>query len=287
VRRSSSSRKWEAGRPSPRERDAPVTTRILDPDRVSAGPIEVLRQGDRSATHLVCLPFAGGSARSFEPMARHLPSGWWVGVIVRRFEPDLPMVDDLAEAAAATVKDATGPTVLLGHSMGAVVAYRAAQILGERWPTSAVLVLSAPPSLHRTAETAAMLAGESQERLAAEVRRLGLVSGRHSDDVLMRLVLPAFRRDLATLATYRHSPVPPSTRPVVLIGADDPQEPADGARRYAEELRAREVYEIDGDHLFVVSRAGQVAALLASFPELSAGNSEPCPSFIDRAEVNR
>lgn len=230
---------------------------------LGGGAIDVLRDGNECGPRLICLPFAGGSARSFEPLARRLPASWWIGVPCRpNARATAPLLDELAgRAAGALCALATGPCFVLGHSMGAVVAHRAAQLLGERWPSCAVLVLSAPPPLQRAAEDAVLLAGSAPERLVKEVRRLGLVDGSHSDDVLMRLVLPTFRRDLATIATYRYSSDRLFTRPVVLAGRCDLQAPPGAIRRYSE-LDACEVYEIDGDHMFVVSRAADVASVL-------------------------
>lgn len=230
--------------------------------------IDVLRHGNDRGPRLMCLPFAGGSTRSFEPLARHLPASWWIGVPRR---PDAqatgPALEELAQRAARALRAlATQPTVVMGHSMGAVVAHRAAQLLGDRWPSCAVLVLSAPPPLHSAAADAAGLAGTVPELLVRQVRRLGLLDGRYSDDVLTRLVLPTFRRDLATIATYRFSRAPLCTRPVVLAGTRDLQAPPDVVRRHCDGLGARDVYEIDGDHMFVVSRAADVASVLLHLP---------------------
>lgn len=246
--------------------------------------VEVLREGTPSGVCLVCLPFAGGSARSFEPLARCVPASWWIGVPSRpRALDPAPVIDKLAQDAASTVMAAaSSPTLLLGHSMGAVVAHRAAQMLGKRWPARAALVLSAPPSLDRAAEDAAALAASPPERLLGEVRRLGLVDGRYSDDVLMRLVLPTFRRDLFTLASHRHSSAPLGTRPVVLTGTRDPQAPPDACRHRAANLDARRVHEIPGNHPFVMSRPAEVAALLEDLASLGAEPAAPTPALTTR-----
>jgi pyochelin biosynthetic protein PchC len=228
------------------------------------GGVGVLRAGTSSGTHLVCLPFAGGSSRSFEPLARAAPRSWWIGVPECRASCDFaPTLDELAEATARTVRSLGAHRLLvLGHSLGAVVGYRAAQVLGGDWPADGTLVLSAPQRFDTAARNAAQLAALEPDRLVHEVRRLGLLSDhRHSDDVLRRLVLPAFRRNLAALAGYRHSPAPLPTRPVVLAGRHDRWARLADLHQLAGELGAR-VCEIDGDHLFVVSRPRAVIDVL-------------------------
>lgn len=232
---------------------------------MSESRVQILRdaQGDGGGG-LLCLPFAGGSAWSFVPLARMAPRGWWVGALRQGPAERQSTLEELA-ADVATVVQATftEPGVVLGHSLGAVVAYRAAQLAGSSWPQEAALVLSAPPSLRSVAENAARLLSMPAAGLLAEMRRLRLAEGlRHDDEVLTRLVVPGFRADLSILTTYRHSCEPLPVKPVLIAGTRDSSTPPCAIHALARELGAHAVLEIDGDHLYVVSRPADVVSIL-------------------------
>jgi surfactin synthase thioesterase subunit len=80
-------------------------------------------------TMLVCVPFGGGSAVSFEPLARHAPDGWDVRAVelpghdyARRAEPLLPL-PEVARRCAAEIADANpAEVVLYGHCVGSALA---------------------------------------------------------------------------------------------------------------------------------------------------------------------
>jgi surfactin synthase thioesterase subunit/MFS family permease len=80
-------------------------------------------------TMLVCVPFGGGSAVSFQPLARHAPDDWHVCAVelpghdyARRAEPLLPL-PEVARRCAAEIADADpAEVVLYGHCVGSALA---------------------------------------------------------------------------------------------------------------------------------------------------------------------
>ncbi|MFI2617281.1 thioesterase II family protein [Streptomyces sp. NPDC018584] len=97
------------------------------------------RRVDDPALRLVVCHHAGGSGSAYFPLARHLPADWDVLLVDLpgrgRRHRDTPLRDIGAMAARVTedVLPWTGPPLaLLGHSMGAVVAFETALRLQER-----------------------------------------------------------------------------------------------------------------------------------------------------------
>src|SRR4051812_36433387 len=89
---------------------------------------------DAAQGTLGCFPHAGGAASSFVRVARGLPTAidtvavQYPGRQDRHTEAGMPSIAALADRVAEvlTARPSPLPTVLLGHSMGAVVAYEVA-----------------------------------------------------------------------------------------------------------------------------------------------------------------
>ncbi|MGY1438526.1 thioesterase II family protein [Streptomyces reniochalinae] len=223
-----------------------------------------LRRLTRSAdarARLVCLPHAGGSANFFFPFADSLPSTveayavQYPGRQDRRTEPCLTTVEELADAVHPVLREGLPglPLVLLGHSMGAIVAFEVAGRM-ERSGTGAPLGLIASgrraPSI-RTVETVHQ---KDDAGLVAEIRRL---SG--TDDVLLddpeirEMFLPALRADYRAIETYPGPAGPPLNCPVsVFVGDADPRvslDEADAWRPHTKGDFARHIFP--GGHFYL------------------------------------
>lgn len=239
--------------------------------------LRVLRDGtDRT---LIGIPHAGGSAGSFSRLAGELPAGWRV-VAGEAWHVGTVSLDRAArdwwQAVRPYVSDRS---VLLGHSLGAVLVARIAEFAGDEL-TGTPIVLAAPP-LRGDGAVRQLLATDDDAALIAGMRRLGLLPETSlTDDEIGRLLLPRFRRDVALAPDGLDRPV---TLPVhVLIGAGDElcTPTAVTSRLPADLVVASRV--VEGGHYFLMTEA---AAAARAIVDLVAG--EPGPARYCAKEASR
>lgn len=226
------------------------------PDRL------VLREG--GPYRLVCLPYAGGSARSFTRLVRQVTEDWTVvaaqppAAHAQGTPPDLDELADFYADLLAT--DLAGPGIVLGHSLGAAVAHRMAQRHAANWPADLRLVLSAPP---RPGPPGYALAGLDDHSLLSAARARGIVPELElPDELVIRLLLPGLRRDLAALGGTGWTPEPVSPPVHLLGGTDDVASPPAVLTELADQLAARGTRWVPGGHLFVMDQPEATYAAL-------------------------
>ncbi|WP_406863120.1 alpha/beta fold hydrolase [Streptomyces sp. HUAS MG47] len=235
---------------------------------VSTDWLRVFHAPETPAARLVCLPYAGGSAAAFRLMTRDLPpeaaadvevvSVQYPGRQDRCGEPPLTTIEALAEAVvrelAAHASDDL-PVVLLGHSMGALVAYEAAR---RRAPAALVVSGCRAPSVPRLPRHEPL----DDDAILALVRRLdgpGTSALDHPD--VLRDALPSLRADFDAVRTYTHRPTPRLACPVTaLTGTKDPHVTERDAAAWREETTARFTpVSLDGGHFLPHENPGEYA----------------------------
>lgn len=166
---------------------------------------------------VVLFPHAGGSPRFFQRWTRSLPGVRLVGVTYpgrdERMEEryaDGPYGDDLVGFARAVADELVadgvatlggGGPVLVGHSLGAFIAYETAAALAATGVAPARLVVSGqnPPELR----TATALHKDTDAALVADIVRQNPGSAQLWEiDELRQIFLPAVREDYRLLETY-------------------------------------------------------------------------------------
>lgn len=234
-----------------------------------------------AATRLVCFPHAGGSASYFHPVSvRFSPD---VDVVAlqypgrqdRRHEPLIPDIEVLADRITAELLNlGEKPTVLFGHSMGAVLAFETARRLERAGagPRSVMASGRRAPSTQRREKVHQL----ADDEVIRELKALnGTTSALLDDEEIIRMSLPAVRNDYTAVETYSCPPGRRITAPIVALTGDaDPKttlDEADRWRQHTDGAFRREVFP--GGHFFLAERADDVAREIAA--ELAAVPARP------------
>jgi medium-chain acyl-[acyl-carrier-protein] hydrolase len=234
---------------------------------------------------LLCLPYGGRGSSLFRSWPGSLPASadlWAVELPgrERRFaEPAISGIGQLLDQLTPALEPLLDlPVVLFGHSMGALIAYRLAVALQERFAAGpATLVLSgahAPwaeesPTKRLTALTDDELLGEFEKwgGSAAELRK-------HPH--LLEMMLPTVRADFALCESVSALPAPAkpelSCRLVLMGGRDDPHYRPASALAWRDITTAPPVQQsFAGGHFFMDSDAAGLLRVLGDEAELAAG----------------
>lgn len=228
------------------------------------------------AARLVCFPHAGGTASSYAALSEALArqriqvlAVQYPGRHERFSEPCVTDADELVAAvlgALPVIEDGQA-LGLLGHSMGAVLAFETAHRLRDRGVPVTALFASA-----RHAPSTPWVGPDPAERDEAEILADTRWLGGMSDSVLasrelVEFVLPSLRGDYRLLAGYRYRArrAPLDCPLVTLVGDADPAvSPEDllaWRRETAGDFRR---HVLPGGHFYLDDRSAEVAALVGA-----------------------
>jgi pyochelin biosynthetic protein PchC len=224
---------------------------------------------------LICFPHAGGSAGFFHSWREFLPAGvelcavQYPGRQERLLEPPIDTMTALvSELVPALGRLGRLPTVFLGHSMGASVAFECARRLA-RAPELLVVSARPGPAVRREPR----VVSGTDEELLADVRKLG---GPHiavlDDPLTVELILPSLRADYRLVETYRPDPTVTTRVPVLAAGGDgDPEVSAADIQAWESATTGTFHHRIfPGDH-FYLSEHGRELVTAALAPVLDDG----------------
>ncbi|GAA0940860.1 thioesterase II family protein [Virgisporangium aurantiacum] len=193
-----------------------------------------VRWRSRLADHAQVVPveLPGHRNRLTEPLHHHIG----------------PLVDDLAADLRAV---ADVPYVLVGTSMGALIAFEFARRIGPATPPPAHLVVASCPSprVRRVAEAHEL----SDDDFLSHLRRMGATPSDVLDSPeLTELLLPAWRADFTVVETYGYRPGPAISVPITVVaGRHDPYlPPGDPDRWQVETTGAFRRVDVDAGHFF-------------------------------------
>jgi medium-chain acyl-[acyl-carrier-protein] hydrolase len=223
---------------------------------------------------LVTFAHAGGGAVSFLGWKSSLPEGVSLcptrraGRESRYREPPLRAVVPMAqEAARALLGLPTCPTVLLGHSVGALVAFEVVRILQSRDAAPLLLVVSGRPAPQLPPAGPPMAALPSALFIDELERRYGRFLEQESRrSEVLELMLPALRADLEASETYRAAPGAVIHCPIwACYGKQDRAAEAPAVQPWAHVTdRGFEITAFDGGHFFIFDPASGFLRALAA-----------------------
>ena len=246
---------------------------MTDPSLAAWFPL--LREKRDAQLRLVCLPYAGGSARIF----RDWPGKLSVDICAvqppgrenRLIEPPFTSASLFATALADQLdKLRPMPTVLFGHSMGALLAFETACELERRSADGLMgLIVSSSnaPQLQNVEERLSEL---DDQALIEHIRELdGTPEEVLGNADLMHLCLPTIRADFSLCESYRMGggAKPVVRAPIYALGASgDDMVPAHGIEAWR--MRAGGSFRsllVEGDHFFIDRRPGEFLACINQF----------------------
>ncbi|ODC05558.1 hypothetical protein BFW38_17205 [Terasakiispira papahanaumokuakeensis] len=223
----------------------------------------------RAQLHLVCCPHAGGMPHFFRDWADQLPDAialWAVQYPGRgtRQQSDFPdtllsMADHVARACHPL---SHRPIALLGHSMGAALAYEVTVRLEAQGMAPMHLFVSGHPAPH--CQRSGSLHRADEQTLLDDVRQqseeMGTVLG---DPALRALFMPALREDYRLIEQYhRDVPVRLDCPITVLRGdVDDEVNEVEAAAWQSASACPLDEYVFSGGHFYLVAQ--QVPLLAA------------------------
>lgn len=230
-----------------------------------------------SPVRVCCFPHAGGGPHQFLRWQRRLgDAAQLLGAVPpgrghRADEPAVGTIEEYIDGAARAVEQlADRPTLLLGHSLGALVAFEVARRLRQvPWVTDLVASGLAAPSLLPTPRVVATARLQGREFAEAVAFFGGLPPEMLAAEELYDLVLPALCSDFRLVAGYRYQVAEPLAIRVHLVnGVEDPHVGGDVLHGWADECaEPPSRLQAAGGHFYFQQDPAVLIGLLSSLAE--------------------
>ncbi|MFH8798675.1 thioesterase II family protein [Streptomyces sp. NPDC017936] len=235
--------------------------------------IRPLRRAAPPRARVLFFPHAGGAAPFYAPFARRFPEGYDVAAVQypgrqeRMGEPFVTTVEGLADRLVPSLRRWAAepvPLVLVGHSMGASVAFETVLRLGrDRSTAHCRLVVSGRTAPSAMRENRAF--GSDQEIIDHLAGLGGTDPAVFRDPELMDLFLPVLRNDYRAVTRYRPVPDTVVDTPVLCLTGDrDPQVAPEEAAAWKRHTTAGFRLEVlSGEHFYLTDHPDTVVRLVA------------------------
>jgi amino acid adenylation domain-containing protein len=243
-------------------------------------PARVLHElrpaGPRTEATLVCVPYGGGNAMGYQPLAEALSDRFalWA-VTLPGYEPTdtdvefLPFDESVAQCAAEVLERISGPVVVYGHCMGTVLAADLARRLEEAGADVRAVYLAAHLPVQDPAESLRAEQVTSDEEWAGYLTSIGGFDGA-LDWSTVEHMMRAGRNDHIGSMNFllRAYAEPPRriTAPVHCVYGDADPATEGFAERHTDWLHFAESLDVSvipgGNHYFVRNNATELAELI-------------------------
>ncbi|MFI5758931.1 thioesterase II family protein [Streptomyces sp. NPDC051569] len=237
---------------------------VPNPAPASEDVVWPLAGAEPHRTSLLVLPHAGGNAHAYAEWREYLPAD--VRLLIgqypgrgARYSEDLPEgVDDLAGPIVAALPADTDDLVVLGHSMGSLVAFEVARALSAAGRAPRALIASAcrAPFLANPSAVHPELL-DDDALVAAIKERGGTDDGILDEPELREIILPSIRADFAIDDVYRYPGATPALDcPVTVLGGDaDPVVPPGALSHWSDITSGAFALEVlPGGHFYFQQR---------------------------------
>lgn len=248
---------------------------------MTACSIPRVRLTDQAAARLVCLPYAGGGSAVFHRWRPLVPAS--IDLVPLSLPghdgrlAETPRTDLCALARALADDLATAldrPYVLVGHSLGAWIAFEVARELRRtNRPLPELLVSAAARPPDTALAESPLYRLPDDELIAAVSQRYGGIPPAIVEKAeLLELLLPALRADIQMVETYRYAEESPLDVEILALGGtDDPAvSAADLAGWSRHTTRSCSVRQFPGGHFFLFRSQSRHAQSAASDPSTPA-----------------
>ncbi|MFK0090381.1 thioesterase II family protein [Pseudomonas sp. NPDC090755] len=229
-----------------------------------------------SSLTLLCLPYSGASAMVYSRWRRKLPA--WLNVRpvelpgrgARMGEPAQTDMQALARQLASEQRlAASQPYALLGHSLGALLAFELAhelQALGCRAPLALFACGTAAPTRREDYDGGNWSEPKSDAVLIEELRKLqGTPEEVLANQELMSLTLPVLRADFLLCGRYRYRQRPPLHCPLHVLGGEDDRASEEQLLAWRRETLGDFSLEVfPGGHFFIHEHEDRVLGVLSA-----------------------
>lgn len=222
---------------------------------------------------LVCVPFAGAGASVFSPWLEALPPDVEVFALQlpgRETAARQPFCTDWSQMMKQAEEAVAGlpalPTIIFGHSLGALIALDVARAMVRNGGSPLRLVVAGRPwpGLGALpAETARIADLPDQHFIEAMEKRYGPIHESLHHPEIAEMVFPILRADLHLLASYEYRSEQPLPCPLCVIQGKDDRitRDCDGRKWRRETKNDFELVELAAGHYFIESHG---PALLAT-----------------------
>jgi surfactin synthase thioesterase subunit len=228
----------------------------------------------RPRRRLVCFPYAGGGASAFRGWERTTDAETELCVVQlpgregRRREPFHVHLPTLLEELSTSLPSGwwEAPYLLLGYSMGAVLAFELARHLRRRGlPGPERLLVAACKAPHLLARSKPIHQLPDEEFLARIRRFGGTPEAVLGNPDLLAMLLPVLRADFELLGSYRYQEERPQACPLVTYGGRrDPHASRAELAAWREHTAGEHVLRLfEGGHFFMHDARERVQATLA------------------------